>query len=151
MEQNTEIIKFLKQVPMFANLRNNSLWRLADLAQAVTYPKGSIILEEGAHAQGCFIIKSGQVEVIKSMGTASEKRIAILSSGDIVGEMAVIDDEPHSASVRTLEDTECVKISHWDFKAQLQAYPEIALQLLPIIVRRLRRVLQQVDVKEESK
>jgi CRP-like cAMP-binding protein len=53
--------------------------------------------------------------------------------------MAVIDDHPRSATVRALDETECVVIRRADFLETLQRQPQIAIRLLPILVRRLRQ------------
>jgi CRP-like cAMP-binding protein len=53
--------------------------------------------------------------------------------------MAVIDDHPRSASVRALEETECVAIGRAEFLEILQRRPQIAVQMLPVLVSRLRR------------
>ena len=133
-----DVAKFLQDTPLFSALSKKAIWRLADLAQIKQFAKGDIIIEEGGSGTGCFIITQGKVEVVKNLSSDNPKIVATLSTGEIIGEMNVIDEEPHSASIRALEDTECIMISAWDFKAQMQAYPEIALQILPVIVRRLR-------------
>jgi CRP/FNR family transcriptional regulator, cyclic AMP receptor protein len=134
----TDISKLIANSPLFSHLSRAGIYRLAELAQKKTYHKGDIIIEEGKSGMGFFIIISGKVEVIKGANTPKPVVVAELGDGEIVGEMSVIDELPHSATVRALEETECVIIEQWDFKAQLQAYPEIALQLLPVLARRLR-------------
>lgn len=133
-----DVAKFLQNTPLFSALSKKAIWRLADLAQLKTFNKGDIIIKEGGSGTGCFIITQGSVEVIKNMDSDKPITVATLSKGEIIGEMNVIDEQPHSASIRAKEKTECIMISAWDFKAQMQAYPEIALQILPVLVRRLR-------------
>ena len=134
----SEITKLISQSALFSHLSHAGIYRLAELAQKKIFHKGDILIEEGKSGMGFFIITKGKVEVIKGMNTTSPIQIAILESGEIIGEMSVIDELPHSATVRALEETECLMIEQWDFKAQMQAYPEIALQLLPVLARRLR-------------
>ena len=138
-----DISEMIAKSSLFSNLTPDGIYRLAELAQIKTFKKGELIIEEGKPGTGCYIITSGKVEVIKGINNNTPKIIAVLSAGEIIGEMSVIDGLPYSATVRTLEDTECVMIEQWDFKAQLQAYPEIALQLLPVLAKRLRAMNEQ--------
>ena len=64
--------------------------------------------------------------------------IATHGPGEFVGELAVLDNAVRSASVIAMDDTECLVITAWDFKARMKAHPEIALELLPVVVRRFR-------------
>ncbi len=138
-----DAIQFLRETPLFASLNDKALWRLAELAQKKSFQANDIILKEGQRAMGCYLITEGEVEVIKNLSLEDERLIATLTAGEILGEMSVIDDEPHSASVRARTDVHALMIETWDFKAQLQAYPEIALQLLPVLSRRLRQASEQ--------
>ena len=52
--------------------------------------------------------------------------------------MAIIDDSPRSATVRAIKDTECIAITRWDFMAEVRTRPDIAIQMLPILVKRIR-------------
>lgn len=137
-----DVTDLLTTHSLFSHLSPAAIYRLIELAQMRNFYPGELILQEGQISTGCFIILNGQVEVIKSLNTAKQRFLAKLGKGEILGEMAVIDEQPHSASVRAIEETQCIMIERWDFKAQMQAYPEIALQLLPILAKRLRAMLE---------
>ncbi len=143
-----DVKEFFTKKSIFSRLSQPALYRLAELAQLLTYNPSQIIIEESHPALGCYIILSGRVQVIKSFNTSRSRLITELTTGEIIGEMSVIDDQPHSASVVAIEETQCLMIERWDFKAQMQAYPEIALQLLPVLARRLRELL---ETSESSK
>lgn len=138
-----DVTELLTAHSLFSHLSPAAIYRLVELAQIRQFGPGELILEEGQISSGCFIILSGRVEVIKSFNSNRQRILATLGQGEIVGEMSVIDEQPHSATVRTLEETQCIMIERWDFKAQMQAYPEIALQLLPILAKRLRTILDR--------
>jgi len=135
-------MELLSSHSLFSHLSAAAIYRLVELAQIQAFRAGELILQEGQSAVGCYIIASGRVEVVRSIDTPRQRVLGQLGMGEILGEMAVIDEQAHSASVRAIEDTECILIERWDFKAQMQAYPEIALQLLPILARRLRALLE---------
>jgi nucleotide-binding universal stress UspA family protein len=129
----------LAQAPLFAALGQEDREHLGETARIRTYQPGEFIVREGEMATGCFIIASGQVEVVRGVQSAHATILATLGSGEFFGEMAVIDDHPRSASVRALEATECVMIGRAEFLETLERRPQIAVQMLPILVRRLRR------------
>jgi nucleotide-binding universal stress UspA family protein len=129
----------LAQTPLFAALNQEDREHLGETARIHTYQRGEFIVHEGDTATGCYIIASGQVEVLRGEHSAQPTVLTRLGAGDFFGEMAVIDDHPRSASVRALEATECVAIGRAEFLDTLQRRPQIAVQMLPVLVRRLRR------------
>lgn len=136
-----DVTQFLASSSLFSRLSTAAIYRLVELAQMHVFNSGDRILQEGQPGLGCYIILSGKVAVVKGVDTPRRKFIAELGKGEIIGELSVIDDRPHSASVHALEKTQCLMIERWDFKAQMQAYPEIALELLPVLAARLRASL----------
>lgn len=133
-----KIADLLAQTSLFAALTQEELQRIAEAARLRAYPPGEVIVREGEQTAGCFIILTGQVEVVKDVDTATATVLARLGPGEIFGEMAMIDDHPRSATVRAIEATECVGLRRSDFMAELQRTPEIAVHMLPVLVRRLR-------------
>jgi hypothetical protein len=132
------IADLLAQTPLFAELTQEELQRIAEAARMRVYQPGEVIVREGEHTAGCFIIVTGQVEVVKGADPAKATVLAQMGPGEIFGEMAMIDDSPRSATVRALSATECVGLRRSDFMAELQRTPEIAVHMLPVLVRRLR-------------
>jgi CRP/FNR family cyclic AMP-dependent transcriptional regulator len=128
----------LAQAPLFAALGQEDREHLGETARIRAYRSGEFIVREGEIATGCFIIASGQVEVMRGAQSAHPTVLTTLGAGEFFGEMAVIDDHPRSASVRALEATECVMIGRAEFLETIQRRPQIAVQMLPILVRRLR-------------
>lgn len=146
-----DVIKILESSTLFASLNKRILWRIANLAEQKHFAKGTFLLKEGAPAEHCLIITSGRVEIYRELNLAKRLHITELGTGEILGELAIIDGLPHSASVVALEESETLAISAWDFKAQLQAYPEIALELLPVIAKRLRHTQNQlIELKQHE-
>jgi CRP/FNR family transcriptional regulator, cyclic AMP receptor protein len=134
-----KVAELLARTPLFAELGQDDLEHLAEMARIRTYQRAEVIVREGEPGTGCFMIASGKVEVVKGMHAAPPAVLATLEAGEFFGEMAVIDDHPRSATVRALDETECVAIRRADFLETLQRRPEIAIRLLPILVRRLRQ------------
>jgi CRP/FNR family cyclic AMP-dependent transcriptional regulator len=133
-----KVADLLAQTPLFAELTQEELQRIAEAARLRVYQPGEVIVREGEQTAGCFIVLTGQVEVVKDADTARPAVLARMGPGEIFGEMAMIDDHPRSATVRALDATECVGLRRSDFMAELQRTPEIAVHMLPVLVRRLR-------------
>jgi CRP/FNR family cyclic AMP-dependent transcriptional regulator len=133
------VAELLSHASLFAVLSHDDLEHLAETARIRTYHRGELIVREGETATGCFIIASGRVEVLKGVDDPQPLILGRLDAGEFFGEMAVIDDHPRSATVRAIEETECVAIRRVDFLEVLQRRPQIAVQMLPVLVRRLRQ------------
>ncbi len=131
--------EMLKKVPIFSDLAPRDLDRLASIVVPRQFKAGDVIINEGDQAAGVFIITSGKVEVVRGQG-ANQQSLATLGPGDFFGEMALFDGFPRNATVRALEDTECLALTRWDFLAELKNHPEIAVAMLQVLVRRLRAV-----------
>ena len=94
-------------------------------------------MRQGDTGVGAFIIRSGKVDIVQERD-GKEIKLATLGPGDVVGEMALLDEFPRSASVRAAEPTTALGIQRWHFKGILESHPQLALALLPILTRRIR-------------
>jgi nucleotide-binding universal stress UspA family protein len=133
------VAELLAHTSLFAELSQDDLEHLAETARIRTYHRGEIIVREGETATGCFTIASGRVEVVRGADGLHPMALGALGAGEFFGEMAIIDDHPRSATVRAIEETECVAIRREDFLDTLQHRPQIAVRMLPVLVRRLRQ------------
>jgi len=129
--------EFLKRVSWFQDLDNKSLEAISNAAVEQSYQPGQLIMRQGDTGVGAFIIRSGKVEVVQERD-GKETKLATLGPGDVVGEMALLDEFPRSASVRAVEPTTALGIQRWHFRGILESHPQLALALLPILTRRIR-------------
>ena len=130
-------VEFLKHVPMFEDLDNRSLEAIANAAVEQKYAAGQEIVRQGDTGVGVFIIKSGRAEAVQDRG-GHQHKLAEMKTGDVFGEMALIDEFPRTATVRATEPTVCLGIQRWHFRGILESHPQIALALLPVLTKRLR-------------
>ena len=128
----------LAHVPLFSEVSKKDLRWLAKTMVSRNFGPGELILKEGDVAVGCFIVLSGRVEVVKGLNTDNPRTVATLGPGDFFGEIALLTDYRRSASVRALEDTECLAITRWNFLAELRIRPSMALKMLPVMAWRLK-------------
>ena len=130
--------EMLKNVPIFSELGRRDLERLSKLMVPRAVRGGEVIIKEGDQAAGFFVISVGKVEVVRGVESDSPQVLNTLGPGDFFGEMALFDGFPRNATVRATEDTECLAMTRWDFMAEMKNHPEIAVSMLPVLVRRLR-------------
>jgi CRP/FNR family transcriptional regulator, cyclic AMP receptor protein len=116
----------------------NSLARIVSASRTVRVPAGRRIFRQGDPADGCYLIIEGAVKVTVPSISGQETLLAILTKGDIFGEMALLDQLPRSATVTTLRACELCHISAELFDRLAEADAEIARQLLRVIAGRLR-------------
>jgi CRP-like cAMP-binding protein len=131
--------EMLANAPLFSGFGSAELKRLARALYPRRHQAGEVILNEGEEAAGLYIVSSGQVEVVKDLGGPKETVLATLGQGDFFGETALLDGYPRTASIRALEDVECLVMTRWDFLAELKSKPDMAVQALRTLARRLRQ------------
>jgi CRP/FNR family cyclic AMP-dependent transcriptional regulator len=134
----------LKKVPLFSDLSEAELARFADVTREREYPKNSVILFEDDPGDALYIVSAGQVKVVLIGEDGREVILSVLGDGDFFGEMALIDDEPRSAHVIAMRDSQLLVLRRDDFQAQLVAQPKIGLKLLRVLVQRLRRADEKI-------
>ncbi len=128
----------LNEVPIFAGLDRKHLKRLSSLMVPRSFKAGTAIVRENDLPAGFFVIASGKVEVVRGAAGDKPQVLATLGPGDFFGEMALFEGQARSATVRALEETECLAMTAWDFRAELSTDAEIAMAVLETVVRRLR-------------
>jgi CRP-like cAMP-binding protein len=137
-------IDVLRKVPLFHGLPEGDLQSFADLARERSYPKGSVIVFEDDPGDALYLVAAGQVKVVLIAEDGREVILSVLGEGSFFGEMAVIDEEPRSAHVIAMEDSNLLVIRREDFHARLRQMPEVAIALLKEISRRLRRADEKI-------
>jgi len=129
----------LEQVPLFARLDHKERKKLAAVCLPKVFPVDTHIVEEGKPGLGLFIITAGKVEVYR--GTRDGKQVLnTLGTGSILGEMSLIDNQPRSASVVTVEPTECLLITRDSFHTLVQKQPQTAWCIAQVLAERFRRL-----------
>ena len=133
MPAMAEVVDTLRAIPLFANVPDKQLKRLAAAMQERTVAAGEELTVEGRSGVGFFVIESGEASV-----SQGGEEIRTLGPGDSFGEMAVIDSGPRSATVRATTDLRCRGLTPWEFRPLVNSNPEIGWALLETLVARLR-------------
>lgn len=132
-------------VPLFAGLSTEQLEVLSNLASIRHYKKNTIVLAQGDDSQSLFLILAGQLKVFVNDDNGKEMTLDFLNTGDYVGELALFDPAPRTASAITTEDTRLAVLAGGDFMAYLREYPQVALAMLPHLARRFRSITQSIS------
>ncbi len=130
--------EILSRVSLFSLMKRRDLKRIGKQAKHHSFKKGDVVIREGDRDGRLFVIISGEVEVIKGLGSQNERRLGIFRSNNYFGEMAILDDYVRTASVRAKEDTELLSLDQWNIRDEIKKYPSVAIELLQILARRLR-------------
>lgn len=128
----------LAHVKLFSSLNKKELQTLAKSCQERTYKSGTKLFSQGDSGSGLYIVKSGKVSITQHSGD-TEKEISTAGSGDAFGEMTLLDDQPRSATVTAVDDVTALLLPVWEFRGVVKAHPDIALKLLAVLSRRLRK------------
>jgi CRP/FNR family cyclic AMP-dependent transcriptional regulator len=137
--------ELLRSVPIFAELKDADIQRLAEVVGKRRYPKDTVVFFEKDEADTFFVIESGRIKVTILGDDGREIILSILSPGDFFGEIALLDDDPRSATAIAIEDTELLCLARPDFQAVMETNPSITLALIKVLTGRLRRANHQIS------
>ena len=124
----------LKQAKLFQGLPDSEVRAIEKQVKTVNHPAGHEIVVRGEGGVGFMVITDGTVSVETVQG-----RMRKLGPGDSFGEMALLDHEGRSATIRAESDVTLATIPEWNFKPFLHEHPEVAYRLLQTLSRRIRQ------------
>jgi CRP/FNR family cyclic AMP-dependent transcriptional regulator len=141
MAEQEDRIRFLANVPLFRGLKEKQVQMLNKRFVSRTYDAGDEIVTQGKGGAGLFVLLSGAAEAVRIRRDGSRAVVNAFEPTDFFGELALLDDEPRTASVIALERTECLVLSQWEFFGALREDPDMAIEVLQELARRFRRAL----------
>jgi len=134
----------LRQVPLFSELDEPELERVAQVAVARSFPADTRVFHEGDPGNACYIISRGACRVTREHSDGRAITLASLGPGAIFGELAMFDGETRSASVETTEDTELLALPANDVRGLIRQHPEMGEKLVVALTRRLRAANERI-------
>jgi signal transduction histidine kinase len=137
MSCTDEDLALLRHVPLFAELSEEDLAWVGDAGEALELSRGDLLAAEGESGDAMFVVISGQLEVVKQSHT-TEVPLALLGSGEIVGEMAIFEAQPRMASVRATAPTRVIRIGRDVVLDLVGTRPSATLSMLRTVMGRLR-------------
>ena len=138
----------LARVDLFSGLRKKELKDLATYCGERTFSPGSLLLSQGEQGVGLFILTKGTVRITrKNIPDGAEEVLATAGVGDVIGEMALLDDLPRSATVTAVDEVTMLALPLWEFRRILRRIlrsdPDVGLDMLAVLSRRLRKAEQR--------
>ncbi len=139
-------LDLLRRVPLFSLLTVTQAEVISGAVVKRRFKRGEVLVEQGQKSDALFILLTGRARVMSSDSRGREVILATLSQGDYLGEMSIIDNEPHSATVRAEVQTDVLLLGRTEFARCLSENTSMSLVVMRGLVKRLR----QADRKIES-
>jgi CRP/FNR family transcriptional regulator len=138
----------LARVDLFSGLPEKELKDLATYCGERTFSPGSVLLSQGEQGLGLFILTKGTVRITRvNSPDGAEEVLGTAGVGDVIGELALLDDLPRSATVTAVDEVSVLVLPFGDFRFILRQIlsrdPDVALDLLAVLSRRLRKCEQR--------
>ena len=138
-------LDLIRRVPLFSMLTNEQAQGIADSVVKRRMRRGELVIEAGRKSNALFILLTGRARVIAADERGREVILAVLKAGDYVGEMSLIDNEPHSATVRTEVQSDMLVLARAEFARCLPENSSLSYAIMRGLVQRLRNADRQIE------
>lgn len=145
-----EKVQVLRACTLFTDLEPSIIQQIATMAIENRFPTHSVVIEEGDKADELYIICEGAVQVYHLNEEGKTIPLNLLKEGDVIGEMALLDGQYRSATVETVLPTTLLAIKEKDFLTILEKNPQIAVQLLAQLSKKIREIDDRIVHNEEK-
>jgi CRP/FNR family transcriptional regulator len=128
----------LARVPVFEELADADLRRVAAVAIRRSFAAGEVVFREGDDSDTCYVVQAGHARALREHTGGRQLTLATFGPGDIFGELAMFDDERRSATVEATDALQVIGILGPDMRRLMREHPDIAVKLSIALGRRLR-------------
>jgi len=133
-----DIIRQLKETKLFGDLNDEALATIAQKASTRKLVKDDVLMKKGEAGDSLFLVHYGEMKIVTEDAKGDELIINKCGPGEVIGEMALIDGVPRSATVVALEDVEVLELKHDVFENILETRPDVSLSIIRNYSSRLR-------------
>ena len=138
-------LDLLRRVPLFSLLTVAQAEVISGAVIKRRFKRGEALVEQGQKSNALFILLTGRARVMTSDSRGREVILATLAQGDYLGEMSIIDNEPHSATVRAEVATDVLMLGRAEFARCLTENASMALVVMRGLVKRLRHADRKIE------
>ncbi|WP_374591997.1 Crp/Fnr family transcriptional regulator [Aquabacterium sp.] len=138
-------LDLIRRVPLFSMLTANQAESVAEAVVKRRFRRGEIIVERGQKSNALYILLTGRARVVAADARGREVILAVLQPGDYLGEMSLIDNEPHSATVRAEVQTDVLMLGRAEFARCLPENSSLSYAIMRGLVSRLRNADRQIE------
>ena len=140
-----KLCDMLEQMPLLANSGRLDIEVLAQFVHAYHAPANTTVLHEGVKERMLWFLVKGEMEVVKSDEHGVTKQLATIRAGKSIGEIAFIDEQPHSASVNTTRDSTLILLTRDNFLRMAAKHPRQCMNLTWRLAQQLSQRLRQTS------
>jgi CBS domain-containing protein len=141
-EQTPAKLNFLKNVVPFDSLAGEQLEEIAECMEWREFPRSSVIISQGVRGTNFFILRTGLVKVYL-YENGKETLLGFLGEGDCFGEMALLNREPTTANIETMEETSCLAQPEESFLHMVRRYPLFYRFFSQLLTRRMKSIYRE--------
>jgi len=142
-----EKILLLKEIEIFSGLNASELAAIAGVTEEMAYAADKDVIKQNSVGETVYLIIDGTVSVVMEKENSKEEPIDQMTSGSAFGEMALIDDAPRSATIRTMTPCRFLILHKQEFKETAMEFPRISLQICSVLSQRIRHLHSLVQDK----
>ncbi|MFN0093232.1 MAG: Crp/Fnr family transcriptional regulator [Dehalococcoidia bacterium] len=144
MPREVKSDRYLAEVPLLVRLESDDRVTLGDHAVPRRFPIGAEIVREGEPGDSMHIVTKGRIRIVVTNGNGEQTQVATLYPGEILGEMALFDGLPRSASAFAVTETRTMQLTREAFVSWLDRRPHAAMAIMATLSQRLRRTNQTI-------
>jgi CRP-like cAMP-binding protein len=133
-------INFLKKVTLFEGVSDRALGKITGIMHSKKYPAGETVFSEGQEGKLLYIIKAGEIAIVKG-----NKTISTLGAGEFFGEMALLEEIPRTAAAVAAKDSELILVYKVKFDELLESYPAAGVKVVKNIAAMLSSRIRQMQ------
>ena len=141
MSEHDEKVELLERVPLFGTMSHDQLEALSSIVREVDVAPGHVLTHEGRHEGYFFVVVDGSVGIERG-----GRAINTLGPGDFLGEIALLDGGPRTATATAVTDSRLLSLEHQAFDDLLDSSPEIRAAVMEAVGRRLRAIDEEAPI-----
>jgi CRP-like cAMP-binding protein len=139
----TQIVAALRQVELFSAIDDGVLMQIAAVARPRDYDRGELLFVEGEQGDALLVLVTGSVTVFRTSADGERAALTVLEPPEVLGEIALLDGAPRSASVEATEPTTVLALSRAEFFSLLRSQPTVLEPLMRPLGQMVRRLTEQ--------
>ncbi|MSQ27220.1 MAG: cyclic nucleotide-binding domain-containing protein [Dehalococcoidia bacterium] len=150
MAELAERIELLRRVRLFSNLNRDELEAIDAILEGKRFKKGSVVFAQGDEGDALYIVESGRIKASIKDDQGREKVLGVFSEGDYFGEIALLNDQPRTATMTVVGDAQVFMLPKTSFEKFLASNLEVMRQFVNLMSRRLAESSSLVRSDEAS-
>jgi CRP/FNR family transcriptional regulator len=137
-------LELIRRLPLFATLTEDELADVAAVAEPVHFDRDETVFNEGEYSNSCYMITSGHASAVREHRDGRAITLARFGPGDLFGELAMLDDQRRSATIRALDELNAIAIAGDEMRRLLRVHPGIGIKMIANLAQKLRQTNERL-------